>query len=169
MYKACIAVVDASRARLFTFTRTSDASGVDEQLNEHADLLNPARRMKGSELFADAPSEVYVGNRGYGIDDHRDTHLVHFDQAFAAAVIAEVSRIANASQVDRIVLCAAPRTLGLLRGLSASLHKPGRVVDELARDLVKLSSHDLREYLERYGLLPSRATSVTEPVAPRAR
>jgi hypothetical protein len=38
MYRACIAVVDASRARLFTYERSNDADG-HEELAELTDLV----------------------------------------------------------------------------------------------------------------------------------
>lgn len=136
MYKACIAVIDAARARLFLFTRTAHHSGVDEQMIEHKDLINPARRDP-----RDRPADID-----------------HHDQAFAAAVAVQLGRVASGHEVDRVVLCAKPRMLGILRGLTASLHRPGRVVDELPRDLVRLSASELRTYLGSYGLLPPHVT-----------
>lgn len=156
MYKACIAVMDAYRARLMILDRRSHATGVDEQLVEQSDLVNPARRLKASELFTDKQSAVRSGSHGYGVDDHRDAHLERLDHAFAASVAAELVRLAAANDVDRVILCASPRVLGVMRTLTAALHRPGRIVDELARNLVKLSVHELREYLALHGLLPPR-------------
>jgi protein required for attachment to host cells len=136
MYKACIAVIDAARARLFVFTRTAHHSGVDEQMVEQTDLVNPARR------------DPQV----------RPPDVAHHDQAFAAGVAVQLDRVASDWEVDRVVLCASPRMLGILRGLTAALHRPGRVVDELPRDLVRLSASELRTYLAAYGLLPPRGT-----------
>jgi protein required for attachment to host cells len=170
MYKAIIAVLDATRARVFVFTRSSHASGIDEQLVEQSDLVNPARRLRPSELFSDTrPALGRVGSRQFATDDHRDAHLDHFDQAFAAAVAAELVRIADANLPDRIVLCASPRMLGTLRSLTARLHRPGRFIDELPRDIVKLTVSQLREYLESYGLLPPRVTAAPQSATNRAR
>lgn len=169
MYKAIIAVVDATRARLFVFTRSSHASGIDEQLVEQSDLINPARRLRPTELFSDRPALGRVGSRQFAVDDHRDAHLDHYDQAFAAAVAAELLRLADANLPDRVVLCASPRMLGTLRSLTTRLHRPGRFVDELPRDLVKLTVSQLREYLESYGLLPPRVTAAPESATNRAR
>lgn len=170
MYKACIAVVDASRARLFTFQRSSHDSGVDEQFIEQSDMINPARRLRPSELFSDTrPGISRVGPKQFSVDDHRDAHLDHYDQAFAAAVAVELGRMASDSNPDRVVLCASPRMLGMLRDVTTALHKPGRVIDELPRDIVKLTTPELRDYLESYGLLPPRVTDVPEHATNRAR
>ena len=170
MYKACIALVDASRARLFVFTRSSHASGIDEQLVEQTDLINPARRLRPSELFSDSrPAVSRVGSRQFTVDDHRDAHIAGYDEAFAAQVAAELGRLADANLPDRIILCASPRMLGLLRGLTARLHRPGRFFDELPRDIVKLTVSELREYLESYGLLPPRVTAAPDSATNRAR
>ncbi|HEU4615737.1 MAG TPA: host attachment protein [Kofleriaceae bacterium] len=145
MYKACIAVIDAARARLFVFTRTAHHGGVDEQIVEQADLFNPARR--GPQV--------------------RPPDVSHHDQAFAAAVAAQLGSLASDWQVDRVVLCASPRMLGILRGLTASLHRPGRVIDELPRDLVRMSASELRTYLAAYGLLPPRETEERRSITHR--
>ena len=97
--------------------------------------------------------------------------LVDHDALFwkLAPRLAELGRLADANLPDRIVLCASPRMLGLLRGLTARLHRPGRFFDELPRDIVKLTAPELREYLESYGLLPPRVTAGRESATNRAR
>jgi protein required for attachment to host cells len=156
MYKALIAVVDASRARLFTFVRVD----IEEQLSERADLINPARRQRPSDLFSDSrPGSSRVGSRGFAFDDHRGDHLDHYDHAFAAAVVAELGRMAD-EDVRRIVLCASPNMLGVLRKLTPALERQGRAIDELPRDLTKLSASELRERLASYGLLPAQPERV---------
>jgi len=52
MYRACIALVDATRARLFTFDRDSDAGETREELLEHEDLVDPARHQRLEPAFA---------------------------------------------------------------------------------------------------------------------
>lgn len=44
MDRICIALVDATHARFFTFDRVIDERGTHEQLTERADLANPVRR-----------------------------------------------------------------------------------------------------------------------------
>jgi hypothetical protein len=90
MYRTCIAVVDATRARLFTLERTSDAEGLHEELSERRDLVNIARHRRASELFSDTrPGTVRTGGLQYAVDDHRDAHVDKLD--------ADFSRMRNAS------------------------------------------------------------------------
>jgi Protein required for attachment to host cells len=84
MNRTLIAVVDASRARLFTCERIAPAEGLKEQIIERSDLVNPARRLHPSELFSDPhPGSNRTGGLQYGTDDHRDAHLDEIDAEFA--------------------------------------------------------------------------------------
>jgi protein required for attachment to host cells len=153
MYRVCIAIVDATRARLFQFERSSDPDGLHDQLTELRDLVDPARRLRPSELFSDSgPGANHSGQHGYTFDDHRDDHIAHLDADFARSVVAELARLVN--DVDRLIICASPRMLGQLREVIGTLHRPDLVVDEIPRDLVKLTPSQLREQLATYGLLP---------------
>ena len=72
MTRTCIVVADASRARLFLFTRQLDAGELHETLTETTDLVNPARRLRPSELFSESrPGVSRSRDLQYGIDDHR--------------------------------------------------------------------------------------------------
>ena len=135
MNRTCIAIVDASRARLFTFDRTQGGSGIHEQLVEQRDLADPARRQ-------------------YGFDDHRDAHMDRLDTTFARAVVAEIESLLRSSGARRLILCASPRMLGELRAAGNGLRREGLLIDELPRDLVKLTVPKIRERLGSYSLLP---------------
>jgi protein required for attachment to host cells len=151
MYRACIAIVDATRARLFQFERTSTPEGLHDQLTEVTDLVNPTRRLRPSELFSD--SGPGGGHSGYNFDDHREEHVTQIDAEFAGSIAVELARLVTG--VDRMIVCASPRMLGQLREVTKKLHRPGLIVDELPRDLVKLTPPQLREQLASYGLLPA--------------
>jgi protein required for attachment to host cells len=154
MYRACIAIVDASRARLFQFERTSTPEGLRDQLDEVCDLVNPARRLRPSELFSESgPNGGHSAGHGFTFDDHRDDHMAKLDAEFAGSIAVELTRLATG--VDRLVICASPRMLGQLRDVTRSLHRPGLILEELPRDLVKLTPPQLREQLASYGLLPA--------------
>ena len=158
MYRACIALVDATRARLFTFDRDTDPSGTREELVEHEDLVDPARRQRPSQLFSDSrPGSSRVGARGFAFDDHRDAHVKNLDAGFARVVVRELGALVERSGAHRLIVCASPSMLGELR--AADLRSNGIVIDEVPRDLVKLTGSKLRERLAEYGLLP--------PVPPR--
>src|SRR5512140_361197 len=93
MQRTCIAIVDATRARLFTFDRTADASGVHEELSEHTDLVNPSRRLTPAQLFSDTrTNSTRAGNRHYGSDDHVDAHLDQLDAEFARSITGAIER-----------------------------------------------------------------------------
>jgi protein required for attachment to host cells len=155
MYRACIAIVDATRARLFTFERTTEPDAMREALREHTDLVNPARRHPG-ELFADRrPGTNRTGGLPSTFDDHRGGHIDNLDAEFARTVVGALQRMLDVSPVQRLIVCAAPRMLGDLR--AAGVPRPdGVIVNEIPRDLVELRPSSIREQLATYGLLPAR-------------
>jgi len=156
MYRTCIAIVDATRARLFTFDRTAEPGGpVREDLVERTDLVNPARHQTSTELFSDAPGSGRSGSHSYGIDDHRDSHIDALDASFAKEIDVEIQRLIRDPNARRLIVCASPRMLGDLRKVAGSFERDGLTVDEVPRDLVKLTAPQIREHLSSYGLLPS--------------
>jgi len=159
MYRACIAIVDASRARLFTFERTSGVDGIHEQLIEQHDLVDPARRLRPSDLFSDArPGTGWTAGLSYGFDDRRDAQLEQMDASFARDVVTEITNLIRSSGARRLILCASPNMLGQLRQVGSELRRDGLVLDELPRDLVRLTTPDLRDRLAAYSLLPQLPT-----------
>jgi len=94
------------------------------------------------------PSELFASPGG--ADDRREEHIARFDADFASSIALEIDRLVAGS--DRLVVCSSPRMLGRLR--DAIKKVPGLGVDELARDLVKLTPSQIREQLATYGLLP---------------
>jgi protein required for attachment to host cells len=156
MYQACIAIVDASRARLFVFERSREAEGLREQMSERHDLVNPARRLRPSELFSDDSGVARSGPLQYGFDDHRDDHVEQIDAQFAATVIAELESLLDATRAPRLIVCASPKMLGALRTAGAGLRRRDLQIDELPRDLVQLGAVEIRERLAAHDLLPPR-------------
>jgi protein required for attachment to host cells len=153
--RTCIAVVDASHARLFVHTWTVDGERVRDELAETADLVEPGRRLHEVDRFSSAhPGENRYGTRRIGYDDHRDANIHHEDAAFAARVIERISQLAAEATCDRVVVCAGPHMLGLLREHAAPLRQ--FAIDELPRDLAQLSGPELRDQLATYGVLPAR-------------
>ncbi|HWU91391.1 MAG TPA: host attachment protein [Kofleriaceae bacterium] len=157
MYRACIALVDASRARLFAFERSHEIEGLREWMSEHLDLVNPARRRRPSELFSETrPGSSRVGGLQYTFDDHREDHLDELDAEFAGTVIDELGRLLDATGARRLILCASPKMLGALRAAGVELYRRGLAIDELPRDLVKLGAAEIRDRLAAHELLPPR-------------
>jgi protein required for attachment to host cells len=152
--RICIAVIDATRARVFTLDRDSEPDGVRERLNEVSDMLDLARRQTPYELFSDSTGASRVGPRQYGFDDHRSGHLDNLDAAFCRTIVDELGRVLDRATCRRLVLCAAPRMLGMLRPLMAPIRRRDLEIAELARDLVNLSTPQLRDHLAATGTLP---------------
>ena len=135
MFKATVAVVDASRARLFTFLRETVAEGIRERFLEISDLVNPAARR------------------------HRPhAHLAHdqeLDAEFARNIVDGVSALMHTTQSSHLIVCASPKLLGALRKATKVLHREHVTIEELARDLSKFAAPQIREHLVDYELLPS--------------
>jgi len=153
MYRACIAIVDATRARLFEFERRSGPEGTQDQFTEVTDLVNPTRRLRPSELFSDSGVGTnHAGQHGYTFDDHRQDHMRRIDADFARSIAAELARLMI--NVNRLIICASPRMLGQLREVIGPLRRPDLHIDEVPRDLVKMTPPQIREQLTAYGCLP---------------
>jgi protein required for attachment to host cells len=155
MYRVCIALVDATRARLFTFERVTEGANTREELVERTDFVNPQRRRRSSEVFSDTqPGSSRTGHLQYAFDDHRDHHISQLDDKFARMAMAGLRELIDEHETQRIVICASPRMLGRLRSAAPGLLPGDIALDELPRDLVKLSRGDVRAELASRGLLP---------------
>jgi protein required for attachment to host cells len=158
MYRVCIALVDATRARLFTFERAMEGAEPREELVERTDFVNPQRRRRSSELFSDTrPGSSRTGELQYAFDDHRDQHVSQLDERFARTAMAALRELIDERPTQRVVISASPRMLGRLRAAAPGLLPDDIALDELPRDLVKLSPSDVRVELASRGLLPSQA------------
>ena len=156
MTHICIAVVDATRARLFTIDREADADGVHESFEERRDLVDPARRQPPHERFSDPhPGSSRVGDRRFAFDDHREGALDELDATFARDIASQLDQLSRETHASRLIVCAAPHMLGKLRAAHNEL-SPRVEIDEIPRDLAKLSTSELRDQLESYGALPPR-------------
>ena len=161
MKRACIAIVDASRARLYTYDEENEPTS---QLREIRDLVNPGRRLRASEMFSETrPSLGHPGRPGLSRepgstrDDHRDDHIDMMDMKFAKEIVAEIDRILKAGHYGHLIVVASPRMLGELRKANGVLKRNNLVVDEIPRDLAKLTSSQLHDHLASMELLPPRA------------
>ncbi|HEX7942869.1 MAG TPA: host attachment protein [Gemmatimonadaceae bacterium] len=156
MQRTCIAVVDATRARLFVFDHSAEVDGIHEAFSERTDLVDPARRRTPAQLFSDTRTNTSrTGGRHYGTDDHRAAHIDELDAEFARAVTEAIKQTVRDTGATRVILCASPRMLGTLRGMD--LRRDGLVIDELARDYVKFTPPQIHDQLVKHGLLPAPA------------
>lgn len=152
MQRTIIAVADATRGRLFLFERGDEVGQMRESLTELTDLVNLQRRQTPAELFSDTRTNTSrMGGRFFGVDDHRDAHLDKIDEDFASSIATSIAQAVRDKGARRIILCASPRLLGMLR--TKQLGGDGIVLDELARDYVKMTPPQIHEQLVDHGLL----------------
>ena len=158
MQRACIAIVDAARARLYTFQDVEDS----QQFNEELDLVSAGRRAKGRDLFSDAASRAQpTGGAFHGsVDDHRDAHRDEMDSRFAAHVTSEVERLAKERGLGHIVFVTTPKMLGVVRPHLEVLRKHGFLVDELERDLSQLTAPQVQDHLAQLDMIEPRRRAV---------
>jgi len=127
MKRACIAIVDATRARIYTYEETSDDGGARVPpagaLHEATDLFDPGRR--GHDLFSTTkPGVKRMASGGGSTDDHREAHLAELDRRFARQIIDEIDRIAREQGLERVVVVAGPAMQGVLRSAGDALERP---------------------------------------------
>lgn len=154
MKRACIAVVDAASARIFTYQQLD---GRPPDLVEQQDLVSPGRRAKDGDLFSEhSPGARNTENSFGSTDDHRDAHRANWDTSFANAVGDEVERIAAHQGFSRIIVVAPPKMLGHLRRPLEALRKHGFDVEPIERDLTHLSAPQIHDHLADMKLIDPR-------------
>lgn len=163
MKRLCIALADASRARIFTFEELAGREGGPEQpsrqqIEEQISLVHPARRRRPSEIFSDTRpgSDRAPTGRGFAVSDHRDHAMREMDRRFAADIARHLREVVDTCGCRDVILAASPRMLGLLRELTAPLVEAGVAVHDLDRDLVRLTPAQLQDFLAERGLVPER-------------
>ncbi|PSR17495.1 host attachment protein [filamentous cyanobacterium CCP3] len=162
MTRFLVAVVDGAKARFLTL-EPLDAPELESgpDLTERCELLNPAIEMAGQDLWANTKTGRNRGSGGGGhsYDDHRSNHLVEFERRFAQSIGAQMDSLATAYELNTLVLVAEPQILGILRDCLAGMN--GRLqVQELAKDLCKMTPRQLQDYLAQRGLLPTRQVAI---------
>jgi len=154
MYRVCIALVDATRARFFTWDRTSDELGAHERLIERGELVNPTP----GRLIESAPavSDATHGSPSAHRPDQRWQISRTAETEFARIALAALRELLDDYAPQRLILCASPRMLVKLRTCSPGLLPDGMICDELPRDLLTVSPSELRGTLALHRLLPAR-------------
>src|SRR5262245_28510242 len=132
MKRACIAIVDAARARIYTYEANRAGGPGDGTLHERIALVNPGRR--GHNLVSTTkPGIKRVSPGGGSTDDHRDAHMEQLEHNFAKHVIGEVDRLARERGYAQVIVVTPPKMLGELRKLDG-LQRPHREVEYVERD-----------------------------------
>jgi len=160
MKRACIAVVDGASARIYLY---NDGDGEKPTLTEVKDLANPGRRARDEALFSETKPGVRAQSGGRGsTDDHRDAHRAGWDAEFSEAVISEVDVYAKEQKLGHVILVASPKMLGHLRRFDVLLRKHGMVVDEIERDLARLTLPQIHDHLAAMHVIEPRARAAFE-------
>ncbi len=156
----CVVVADGTRARFFSLEPSDLPTGeTGSNLVEHEDLISTEKEVPGTQMWTDTKSArgaSRLGAPAHGYDDQRDRHEDEFERRFARRITEETVRMAQQQKAAHLVLVAETRMLGFLRD---ALDVPAHVsfdVHELAKDVTKLTSSELHEYLVGANLLPTR-------------
>jgi protein required for attachment to host cells len=164
MNQSVVAVIDGTKARLFTL----EASEFPEyesspNLVEQECLTSATREMQGKDLWNSTKTGRNRGSAGqaHGYDDHRENHISEFERSFAKEIASKTAALAQSHQAQQVLVVAEPQILGLLREVFSSQIPKQLKVTELAKDLCNLKTLELHEYLAHRDLLPARK------VAPR--
>lgn len=134
MDRVCIALVDATRARFFTFDR-----GVNED--------------QGSEPLGEPSALV----RHLGEPARPASKLERHDLEFARMAMAAFRELIDEHGAQRAIVCANGPMLGKLRAAAPGILPAQLPVDALVGDFAQLPSAEVRAKLAAQGLLPARA------------
>lgn len=158
MQRACIAIVDAAHARIYTF----DSDAPPPALVEVRDLVSPGRQAHG--MFTD--SQVRAHRNAHSTkDDHRTDHLAELDARFAKIIVVEIDRVLREHDLERVIVVASPKMLGTLRDQDGELRHPPVVVEEIPQNLSWMTTSQLHDHLAAMSLLQPRTRVMPERVA----
>ena len=153
-----VIVVDHRCARFFEVTRRMRDERRMVGLREGPALLNPEAAVKDRDLFTSTQTGTRHGKISRGshlrsFDDHREQHRVEEAARFARLVAARAEALLE-PPVGEVVLCAAPRMMGHLRGAFAD--RPARwTVREVPSHLTQRTPHQIADRLGRIGAIPT--------------
>lgn len=134
----CILIADSGRARIFESDRSFRA------LTEREDFIQEESRLKNLDLVDDAAGKS-VDMRG-SLDPATQTK-VHEEERFAKYLVKHLEDLHNQDPFDGLVVVAAPKFLGMLRGnFNKSLEE--LLIRTIDKDLTQLSIRDLADHLQ---------------------
>lgn len=136
-----IVVADGAQMRVFV----NDGPG--RGLSEIADKARSADPRPSREIDADRPGRTFdsAGQGRHAMEPSTDSNR-HAKRLFAGEIAAALKQAHESKAFDRLVLVAAPATLGDLREALAKEVR-GVLYGELAKDLTHLNERDLAGHL----------------------
>jgi len=78
------------------------------------------------------------------------------DSEFANEVVCEVEEIATTQGFDHVILVASPTMLAHLRAFETRLTRHGIYIDEVLRDLTRLTSPQIHDHLASLNVIAPR-------------
>lgn len=172
MTKIAIVVADGARARFFTLQPPDVlAPERSSELIEHSDLIHPEGDLPERELFSDREGRTHGSPHGsaHGSDDHRDQHRIELTRRFVRRMIDETRRFIAEQSIDRLVLAAEPRLLGVMRQELEQRPLRNVAVRDIAEDLSRRTPGDIQRILARHGLLPAASSPGAGVYHPRGQ
>jgi protein required for attachment to host cells len=141
-----VLVADRGGARLFTHR------GRSKGLQRLEEIPHPEGRLKNGELNADKHGRSFdsTGNGRHAMSTS-ESPTEHLAARFARELAHRLDQGSQQQRYERLVLVAAPRFLGMLRGAMGATAK-STVMATVNKDLSGVQDRDLPEYLS--GLLP---------------
>jgi protein required for attachment to host cells len=143
----CVVVASGAQARFFILEPAEFPElGIGPNLVERGELINPEKEIARRDLYTDSKTgrgRAPHGGPSHGYDDHRSQHEDELERRFARKVL------------EKTMLIAPARMLGLLRQHLDIIRKRGMEVHGLAKDVTKFSPKQIHDYLAREQLLPA--------------
>lgn len=141
--KTWILLADGTRARIVCNT------GPGKGLQEVAGMEFEGDNFRSGDVLADRPGRTFdsAGSNRHAMEPHSDPQR-EAKRSFAADMVAELQRQLQAQSFDRLVLVAAPATLGDIRKI---LPKPllAVVYGEISKNLVQVPNDELGGHLSK--------------------
>jgi protein required for attachment to host cells len=140
--KIWILIADGARARLLSAEGRRKALHVVEKLELQAD------HRSAHELGHDRPTRVYEahGSARHAVEPKSDPHR-ELKRDFAEQIAVVLDENLKSGNFDKLVVAAAPVTLGDLRKAMSAAVKDS-VVAEVAMDLTKVPNSDVPQHIE---------------------
>lgn len=140
--KTWVVLADGAQARVLL------NEGPNKGLREVMKAESETARLAGRDLMADGRGRVFdsAGQGRHAMEPKTDAKAVE-EEKFLRDVVRILERGARDGDYDRLVLCAAPRALGELRGLLPKSVQD-KITAELPKDLTNTPIQDLGRSLE---------------------
>lgn len=159
MSEYCVVVASSGRAKLFTL-EPSELPEMESGPNlvERKQLSSEEPKAPAGELWSEVKSSRNRAPNGgsHAYDDHRDRHLAEYERRFAADVAQAATTLAAKSGAKKVILVAHDHFLGVMRDAMRPNFRNGTRLLEFAKDLSKLSAHEIHAHLSRDQMLPQR-------------